>query len=249
MTTFKVAAAQTPSRSGDIETNLAVHEKAILVAAANGVSTLIFPELSLTGYEPKLSSELAMFPDDPRLLPLAILAQVHQINVVVGAPLKFLDSKPCLGAIVFASNGERRMYCKMHLGGDEPNYFSPGTEPLLLNSGGQSIGLAVCADSSRPSHPQHYAEAGASVYAAGVFLNEEWYATDCPRLAGYAYRFGLLVVMANHADSVGTYRSVGKSAIWSPSGELLAEAEGTTRSLVVASLVDGEWKGELVEVG
>ena len=34
----------------------------------------------------------------------------------------------------------------------------------------------------------------------------------------------MLVVMANHAASQGTYVSVGKSAVWAPGAALLAEA-------------------------
>jgi predicted amidohydrolase len=110
------------------------------------------------------------------------------------------------------------------------------------------IGLAICADSSQPSHAQAYADAGANVYAAGVFLNAEWYATDSPRLAAFAARFQMLVVMANHAASVGTYTSVGRSAVWAPGGALLAQAEGADSSLVVATAGQGEWDAEVIKV-
>src|SRR5262249_22553494 len=152
------------------------------------------------------------------LTPLAALALRHQMTVVVGAPLRNAGMRPGLGAILFSPDGSTRTYSKMHLGGSEPAYFLPGDTPLSFATHGQRLGLGIRAVSSQPSHPQTYAEGGSTVYAAGVFLNAEWYATDAPRLAGYASRFRMLVVMANHAASAGTYVSVGRSAVWAPGG-------------------------------
>jgi predicted amidohydrolase len=81
-----------------------------------------------------------------------------------------------------------------------------------------------------------------------MFLNAEWYTTDVPRLAGYASRFRMLVVMANHAASVGNHVSVGKSAVWGPGGALLAEASSTETSLVIATSIRDGWCGEVVRV-
>ena len=134
----------------------------------------------------------------------------------------------------------------MHLGGSEPTYFAPGDRPLAFAAHGQTIGIAICADSSQPSHPQSYFDGGCTIYAAGVFLNAEWNASDTPRLADYASRFRMLVVMANHAASVGTYASVGKSAVWAPGGALLAEAAGTESALVIATRGPEAWRGEVV---
>ncbi len=54
MIPFRVAAAQVPSQRGDVERNVATHIAAIEAAARHGVSLLVFPELSLTGYEPSM---------------------------------------------------------------------------------------------------------------------------------------------------------------------------------------------------
>jgi predicted amidohydrolase len=134
----------------------------------------------------------------------------------------------------------------MHLGGSEPNYFAPGSEPLAFESHGQTVGLSICSDSAAPSHPQVYATLGATVYAAGVFLNAAWYATDASRLAAYSVRHEMLVVMANHAASVGTHVSVGKSVVWAPDGALLAQVAGTENALVVATRGPESWRAEVI---
>ncbi|SFJ18269.1 carbon-nitrogen hydrolase family protein [Planctomicrobium piriforme] len=248
MSHFKIAAAQVASDRGDIDRNIATHAATIKAAAVHQVSVLVFPELSLTGYEPDLAAELAISASDSRLAPLLSLAREHQITVVLGAPLLNGMAKPFLGAIVLGPHHAAQTYCKMHLGGNEPAYFAPGNSPCTLIVEGQTIGLAICADASQPSHPQTYAESGADIYAAGVFLNEEWYKTDAPRLASYAARHRLLIVMANHAASVGTQVSVGMSAIWAPDGRLLAQATSTENSLIIAARGRDGWRGEAVAI-
>jgi predicted amidohydrolase len=246
MSEFKIAAAQFASVRGDIAGNIRTHAAAITLAAEQGISVLVFPELSLIGYEPDLAAELAITASDDGLAPLATLAQQHRMEVVVGASLYNAGTKPGLGAVLFAADGSTRMYSKMHLGGSEPTYFAPGGVPLAFATHGQTVGIAICADSSKSSHPRGYADLGSTIYAAGVFLNAEWYATDSPRLAEYASRFRMLVVMANHAASVGTYVSVGKSAVWAPGGTLLAQAAGTESSLLIATRSSEAWRGEVV---
>jgi predicted amidohydrolase len=245
---FKIAAGQIASVRGDLDRNIATHAMAMAAAAAHHVSVLVFPELSLTGYAPELAADLAISAADERLAPLLALARQHQITAVVGAPLCNGTTRPWLGAIVLTANGSTRAYHKMYLGGSEPSYFTPGESPCVLAARGHTIGIAICADSAKPSHPQAYADRGANIYAAGVFLNAEWYATDVPRLAQYAMRHGMLTVMANHADSVGTYTSVGKSAVWAPDGALLAQAEGAESALVIATSRDAAWGGEVITI-
>ena len=126
MSEFKIAAAQFASVRGDLAGNIRIHTAAITAAAARGVSVLVFPELSLIGYEPDLAAELAISAADERLAPLAALAHQHQMAVVVGASLRTAAAKPGLGAILFIANGSPRTYAKMHLGGSEPTYFAPG---------------------------------------------------------------------------------------------------------------------------
>jgi predicted amidohydrolase len=248
MSEFKIAAAQVASVRGDIAANLRTHVAAVTSAAELGVSVLVFPELSLIGYELDLAAKLAIAATDARLCPLAALAQRHEMAVIMGASLLNSGAKPCLGAVLLAADGSARTYAKMHLGGSEPTYFAPGGVPLAFAAHGQKIGIAICADSSKPSHPQAYADSGCNIYAAEVFLNAEWYPTDSPRLAEYASRFRLLVVMANHAASVGTHVSVGKSAVWAPGGALLAEAVGPESALVIATRSPEAWRGEVVRL-
>lgn len=248
MPVFKIAAAQIPSVRGDIAANLSAHEDAIQTATMHAVSMLVFPELSLTGYELDLAAQLAISVKDERLIPLRDLAQRHQLTVVIGAPIQTASDKPAIGAFVLSPDGGIRMYLKMHLGGSEPDYCSPGAAPLSLDIEGQRIGLSICSDASRPSHARTYSELGAQIYAAGVFLTSKWYVTDAPRLQNFARDFQMLTVMANQGASIGTYTSVGKSAIWEPDGKLLVQTKGVEKVLLTATKVSGRWHGEIIDI-
>ena len=106
---FKIAAAQIGSIRGDVAANVARHEAAIRAAAANGVSVVVFPELSLVGYEPDIAASLAFTDDDIRLEPLRRLILEHHLTTLntarllisqgghgsAGAPRPPLVHKPC----------------------------------------------------------------------------------------------------------------------------------------------------------
>lgn len=243
---FAVAAAQVASYREEIELNLEIHAAAARAAAAQGVAVLLFPELSLTGYEPDLAEALAVEPTDERLRALGAIATLHQMTIIVGAPLRSLETRPLLGSIILHPDGHRTTYAKMHLGSEEVAFFVPGTQPSVIDTGGQKIGLAICADSSRESHPAWYHEQDCNIYAASVFLNDVWFVGDTPRLERYARKHQMLVVMANHGKSKGTLESFGHSTIWRPDGSVCLQSPDTASCLLIAEQANGNWSGRTV---
>jgi predicted amidohydrolase len=246
MTHFAVAAAQVASYREEIELNLEIHAAAAQAAAAQGVTVLVFPELSLTGYEPDLAEALAIEPTDERLRALGSIAMLNQMTIIVGAPLMSPETRPLLGSITFHPDGRRTTYAKMHLGSEEAAFFVPGTQPSVIDTGGQKIGLSICADSSQESHPAWYHEQDCNIYAASVFLNDVWFVGDTPRLGHYARKHQMLVVMANHGKSEGTLESFGHSTIWRPGGSVCLQSPDTASCLLIAEQTNGKWIGRTV---
>src|SRR5512145_1111644 len=97
MTPRSIGAAQTTPVRGDVVANVEQHLRLARIAAEEQVRLLVFPELSLTGYELDLAARLAFAPDDPRLAPLAGAAAELSMTLVVGAPAR-LGTKLHLGA-------------------------------------------------------------------------------------------------------------------------------------------------------
>lgn len=249
MTLLTLAAAQSVSIAGDLPTNLAGHQRLMRLAAQQGVQLLVFPELSLTGYEPQLAAELALAPDSPVLQPLRDLARELQMTTVVGLPIRLVDDGPVLiGALVLGGDGSLAVYSKQHLHPGEERAFAAGSGGAPLAFAEHQVALAVCADFSHASHVQAAAHAGADVYAAGVLISEGGYAVDGTLLQGYAREHGLLVLMANHGGPSGGWTCAGRSAAWGPQGKLLAAVDGVGEALLLVRGGAGQWQAQVLPV-
>ena len=249
MTALTLAAAQTLSIAGDVAANISRHLVFMQVAAEQGVQVLVFPELSLTGYEPTLAADLAIAPVAPLLAPLREMARELQLTAVVGMPIRLASqTQVMIGALVLGADGSVAVYTKQHLHPGEEVAFAAGQGGAALAWGDDRIALAVCADFSHASHPRQAAQAGANVYAAGVLISEGGYAKDSALLQGYAAEHRLLVLMANHGGPSGGWACAGRSAIWGADGRLLAAVPGVGEALVIARRDGEHWLGHVVAV-
>ncbi len=248
MKEFSIAAAQIGAVAGNVAANTETHAAMMRAAAARGVDVVVFPELSLTGYEPRLAASLAFTANDLRLQPLALLARELGITAILGAPLAVDAPKPAIGAVVLGADGAITAYHKMHLHPGEEEYFTEGAAPLVVAGldTRHIVGVAVCADITHASHPALYAARDAGIYAAGVFITDTGYAPDTALLADYARRHDMLVVMANYNAPSGGYTAAGRSAIWAPGGQPLASADDTQAALVIARDSGGQWLGDVL---
>lgn len=242
-----LAAAQSTSKRGDIETNITNHIKLIETAAEHGAQLIIFPELSLTGYEPDLAETHVLTPRDPRLAPLQITADKHQTSILVGAPYK--TSKGIhIAAFLYTPNKEPQIYTKHHLHTGEEKHFTPGTKQLTINIQQTQISPAICADIAHPEHVAEAAQKGSQVYAAGVMITPQGYATDAGILQSYAEKHGMTVLLSNYASSTGGFPSAGRSAAWDNQGNHLAEAPESGEALVLCLIEDGKTTGNVVTI-
>ena len=85
---MKIALAQINPISGDIEKNIVIHKNWIEKAAKSQADLIVFPELSLTGYEPGLVEKIAVEKSDSRLDELQKICKAKNISAAVGLPLK-----------------------------------------------------------------------------------------------------------------------------------------------------------------
>jgi predicted amidohydrolase len=244
---FVLAAAQTRSVKGDVEANVRVHAECVRVAAEHGVHLVVFPELSLTGYEPELACGLILAPDDERLRELVEATRRHGLTVIAGAPIASGEDKPHLGALIFGP-GTPLVYAKQHLHPGEERHFTPGDRACVVDVKGVPVGVAICADISQASHPREAAAGGATLYVAGAVVTERGYATDAGLLRQYASRHRMAVALANHSAPTGAWVPAGKSAIWDESGQVVACADGTEEALVIAAKTPTQWQGRVVRL-
>jgi len=88
-----VAAAQIRSTPGDVSANIELHLAAIKLAVHNSAVMVVFPKLSLTGYEPSLADQLAFELLDDRLQIFGDLSANLGITIGIGIPTK-TNGKP-----------------------------------------------------------------------------------------------------------------------------------------------------------
>jgi predicted amidohydrolase len=240
MAGLRIAAAQSHSVAGDIEANVARHCLFIDAAFTAGVQLLVFPELSLTGYDLPGMDAAALTPADERLAPIARRAASNNMTIVAGVPLRNPNGLPFIGAIAFHPDGSRTSYRKHFLYEGEEKFAAPGSAvSQVIDVRGVPVALAICFDTSSQQHPHAAVMAGATLYAAGSVISPAGYAKELNLLTGYAKLFNLGILLANHAFETGGYQSAGRSAIWLSGGQLLVDAPGTGECLVIGDEDNG----------
>lgn len=241
---LSIGLAQLAALAGDLDANLARHLAVIEAAARQGVSLLVFPELSLTGYEPGLAAALSLSPRSERLAPLRAAAERCGIHVVAGLPLNG-EIRPRVGVVIFdPEGGEPMTYAKRYLHPGEEAAFEVGEAQIVCEIGGEHVALAICADTNASEHAEHCAALGATVYLAGALITAGGYGADTRRLAEIAERYAMLVGMANHNGVSGGMVAIGHSGFWTAAGPL-STADGGD-ALVIATRQDDGWRGQVV---
>lgn len=249
MTDICIAAAQSSSVPGNIEANIQNHVRFIAAARSAQVDVLVFPELSLSGYELPLLRACALTPNDARLAPLQAAATEAGMTVIVGLPLADPYGRlPFIGALLLLPDGDMGIYCKQHLhAGEEQHVRAGAIDTHSYRRNGHDFAMAICADTSHREHAAAAAAAGAGLYLASVLESEGGYAKDASLLQQYAADFRMGVLLANHGGPTGGYLSPGKSAFWNPQGELVVAADGPGDCLVVARHRQDGWSGEVLQ--
>lgn len=235
---MKVCAAQLRPTAGDFATNLARHLELIELAAAQGAAVVFFPELSLTGFEPRLAGSLVADVADDRLDRFQAYSDGNNLLIGVGMPVT-AGSGVYVGMVWFAPGEARRLYAKQQLHADEHPYFVPGPEPLVLDKGGHRLAPAICYESLQMDHADGAAESAADIYLASVAKPAAGLAKARVHYPDVARRHAMFVIMANSVGPSDDFVSVGQSAAWNARGELLAQMDAESEGVVVLDTTDG----------
>src|SRR2546426_11836467 len=131
---MRICVVQTRPFKGDIARNILQHTKFIDLAAANGADIVIFPELSITGYEPALAIELATVKDDRRFDGFQKMADTRKITIGIGVPTKH-PAGIYISMVLFPPDSARETYSKKHIHADEEAFFVSGHSSIGLIGG------------------------------------------------------------------------------------------------------------------
>jgi NAD+ synthase (glutamine-hydrolysing) len=237
----RVALAQINPVVGDLWGNSRLIVEWIGRARDQGADVVMFPELALTGYPP----------EDLVLKPAFVRDNLKQLNVVVeatkgiSAVVGFVDEEGDLfNAAAFIHDGElKAVYHKVFLPNygvfDEQRYFTPGRRCPIFELGGVRIGVSVCEDCWYPAGPMaweahHGAELllniNGSPYHEGKRLPRE------AMIAGRAADYGCFIAWVNTVGGQDELVFDGNSAIFGPTGDVLARAPSFREDLLVCDV-------------
>jgi len=242
-----VAVAQFAPQLGDLRANAERHGHFIREAQRAGVELLLFPELSLTGYQ--LAGDIiqvALDRYDPLLRTLADIAP--EMTVVLG----FVEEGPAAqfynAAIALHGGRVAFLHHKLNLPAygnlEEAKWFASGSFIETFGTGRPwRVATLICADLWNPALVHLAMVHGATLLLApinsaldavgGEFSNPQgWDRT----VRFYAMMYGMPVLMANRVGEERGARFWGGSKIIGPTGETLAEADHDRECLLTATL-------------
>lgn len=232
---MKIALAQTRPVVGDVAVNLQDHLRLAEDAACSGCAMIAFPELSLTGYEPRLADALATTADDPRFADLQHLSNRSNIVIALGVPLRSVAGIQ-IGLLILQPQQKPLTYAKQLLHADECPWFVPGSEQAFVDLPGFRIAPAICYESMQETHVARAHNGGANVYLATVAKGADGLARATPHYAAIARQYGMPVLMVNCTGPCFDMLCAGGSEAWDHQGRSIARVNATDRTLLVCDL-------------
>lgn len=243
---IKIAAVQTIPINRDIAHNLSDHCRLAELAADNGVQLVIFPEMSLTGYEKELAAELSFTENDLRLDILKEVSARRNIIIIAGAPIK-KDARLYIGSFILSPDYSVSIYTKQFLHTGEELYFSSSFDHNpIIKLENERIALAICADITNPVHPANACKNGVTIYIASIFYTPNGIAEAYEQLSSYSRQYPMNILMANYGGESYNLPSAGKSAFWKNTGELVTAIESIGEGMIILSKEYNHWTGQTI---
>lgn len=227
---LSIAVVQARSHGGDLQSAVAEHVARISEAGEAGAALVVFPELSLSGYEPDLIDlhGLRIDPGHPALTPILRECRKWSVHALIGAPVsgseagavggRSTDGLPGIGIMHVDPEGNAAVvYRKQYLDIAETGIFAAGSAPGTVTIQGWRLALSICRDAAVIDHIAAAAKSGADVYVvAALFLIGAEHRIEDQMRVVTSYR--MWAALAQYSGGTGGGPACGGSGIWGPDG-------------------------------
>src|SRR4030095_13606972 len=227
---MKICVAQTRAITGDVSKNIDRHKEFTEFAVSGGADMIVFPELSLTGYEPTLANKLATNESDDRFRELQDLSDAQKIIIAAGMPIKE-NQGVMIGMIIFRPNQPQQTYFKQYLHPDEEPYFIKGRYQPVLSE--YEIAMAICYEISVPLHAEQAYKNGARIYIASVAKTIAGMKKALETLSETAKRNSMIVLLSNCVGECEGKEAGGRSSVWNNKGILLGQLDNANEGMLI----------------
>lgn len=218
-----VALAQIKPHIGDIEKNITRHVDFIKVATDHRAHLIIFPELSLTGYEPKLANALAMNLADSRLEIFQAMSDLHHVTIGLGVPLR-VQNGVTISLVLFSPAQPRVRYSKHFLHADEVPHFVPG-DNIALTVKNKKVALAICYELSVDTHRALAFKDNPDLYISSVAKTRRGTTAACEVLSRTAKNYETITMMCNSIGIQDGEECTGTTSAWNSWGDLIGQLD------------------------
>jgi NAD+ synthase (glutamine-hydrolysing) len=255
---LRIAAAQLNQTVGDFDGNAQRIVQAARDAAAQGVSVLLTPELSLCGYPPEDLLLRGAFYDkcNAALAWIAEQTAALDMHLLVGTPVQ-RDGLRYNAAVLIHQGAQVGEYFKHDLPNydvfDEERYFEPSNRPLVFEVQGVRFGVVICEDFWFRHAPESSRAAGAQILlvlnASPYHLNKQNSRLDTAR--ENVTLQGMPMLAANLVGGQDELVFDGLSFVLDRQGALAGQGHAFAPDLVLADVVlnggEPDLRGERIE--
>lgn len=229
---MRICIAQTRSIKGEIQQNIANHLKIIGRAIEFNSDLIVFPELSITNYEPELANTFATNLEDSMFDSFQKVADKNQIAIGIGMPIKAIGGVH-ISMLIFQQNQPREIYSKSILHADEFPYFVSGNHQPMLKIKGKNVALGICYETLQREHFVRAKENDADLYIASVAKPDRGTDKAYLHFPSIAREFKTPILMVNSVGFSDNFLSNGLSAVWNSKGELKGQLDEENEGLLI----------------
>lgn len=229
---MKICIAQTHSLKGNIEKNIESHIAIIQQAIDFQADLIVFPELSITNYEPELAKKLACDADNSIFDCFEDLSTKKNITIGVGMPTNNEDGIN-ISLLIFQLNQKRITYSKQLLHEDELPFFKCGNRQVYVTIKNKKIAFGICYETLQEEHFRNAHKDGADIYIASVAKPQGGIDKANAYFPMVAKAFETPILMANAVGYCDNFLSVGQSAVWNEKGELIGQLDPQNQGFLI----------------
>ena len=229
---MRICVAQSESIKGNIEHNLKKHLSLIDRAISERVDLIIFPELSITNYEPTIATDFAK---DLRVTVLSVLQKTSnsgQLSIGVGLPTQSHKGNH-ISMLIIRPNEPPQTYSKQILHSDEEPFFVGGEGQNTIELMNSKIGLSICYESLQEEHLKRAKKLGAEIYIASTTMSKKGTDKALKHYETMAKKHRIPILMSNSVGFCDGFKSVGQSSIWDGNGKLLGKMDAEHEGLLI----------------
>jgi len=237
----RVALAQVAPVLGDVPENTRRSREALETARSERADLVVLPELMLTGYSlGRVAEDVSRSIDDEALVELA--GHADGLGCVVGfaeaGRVHTYNSAAYLERGV-VRHVHRKLYLPTYDIWEERKYFTPGDAMRSFDTDFGRVAILICSDAWQPALAVLAVQDGARVLIVPANStgrraeNEaEWH--DVNRF--YARMLETYVVFVNRVGAEGDLSFFGRSHVYDPWGELVADAPAGDAAFLTVEL-------------